>query len=165
MGCRSAKTRGFMGACKAANGNGCRAMERPLSYRYPISVAKIMNDILSRLFFAGFIRLHILHHAAEAPICGVWIVSELGHHGYRLSPGTLYPMLARMVERGWLRATEPKRATAARMYRLTPRGHEVLRQVLEALDELYREVGGHRPKAPSKTVRSSRSAPKAATRR
>ncbi len=35
----------------------------------------------------GFIRLHILHHAAEMEIYGQWMIDELGHHGYRLSPG------------------------------------------------------------------------------
>jgi hypothetical protein len=40
----------------------------------------------------GFIRLHILHHAAEMEIYGQWMIDELARHGYRLSPGTLYPM-------------------------------------------------------------------------
>ena len=35
----------------------------------------------------GFIRLHTLHHAAEMEIHGQWMIDELGHHGYRLSPG------------------------------------------------------------------------------
>jgi PadR family transcriptional regulator len=42
------------------------------------------KDLLS-----GFIRLHILHHAAEHEICGQWITDELARHGYKLSPGTL----------------------------------------------------------------------------
>jgi DNA-binding PadR family transcriptional regulator len=74
------------------------------------------------------------------------MLEELHHHGYRLSPGTLYPMLARMAKRGWLRAAEPRRSKAARVYRLTPRGHDVLQQILNSLDELYREVGAHPPK-------------------
>lgn len=105
-----------------------------------------MRDPVVREFLLAFWKIHILHHAAERGIYGHWMLEELHHHGYRLSPGTLYPMLARMAKRGWLRATEPKRSKAARMYRLTPRGHEVLQQVLGALDELYREAGQHRPK-------------------
>jgi len=35
----------------------------------------------------GYIRLHILHHAAEMEIYGQWMIDELGHHGYRLGPG------------------------------------------------------------------------------
>jgi DNA-binding PadR family transcriptional regulator len=49
-----------------------------------------------------------------------------------------------MERRGWLRASEPARSKAARIYRLTPRGHDVLNQLLASLDELYGEVGGHR---------------------
>jgi DNA-binding PadR family transcriptional regulator len=105
-----------------------------------------MRDPVVREFLLTFWKIHILHHAAEQGIYGQWMLEELHHHGYRLSPGTLYPMLARMAKRGWLRATEPKRSKAARMYRLTPRGHEVLQQILNSLDELYREVGEHRPR-------------------
>src|SRR5436305_10368484 len=79
------------------------------------------------------------------------MLGELHHHGYRLSPGTLYPMLARMARRGWLRAAEPKRSNAARIYRLTRRGHDVLEQVRRALDELYAEVAAPRPPARAKS--------------
>ena len=109
-------------------------------------MGRLMRDPVVREFLLAFWKIHILHHAAEQGIYGQWMLEELHHHGYRLSPGTLYPMLARMAKRGWLRATEPKRSKAARMYRLTPRGHEVLQQILDSLDELYREVGEHRPK-------------------
>jgi PadR family transcriptional regulator PadR len=37
----------------------------------------------------GFIRLHVLHHAAEHEIYGQWMIDELARHGYRLSSGTL----------------------------------------------------------------------------
>jgi PadR family transcriptional regulator PadR len=100
----------------------------------------VMRDPVVREFLLGFWKIHILHHAAEQGVYGQWMLEELHHHGYRLSPGTLYPMLARMAKRGWLRATEPKRSKAARVYRLTPRGHEILKQILNSLDELYREV-------------------------
>ena len=101
-----------------------------------------MRDPIAREFLLAFWKIHILHHAADARgVYGQWMLEELHHHGYRLSPGTLYPILARMAERGWLRASEPKRSKAARVYRLTPRGQEVLDWVHQALDELYGEVG------------------------
>lgn len=49
--------------------------------------------------YGGMIRLHILHHAAEAPIFGLAIIEELRHHGYELSAGTLYPMLHGLEKR------------------------------------------------------------------
>lgn len=35
-----------------------------------------MAEVLSRLFFAGFVRLHVLYQAAQEPICGVGVVAE-----------------------------------------------------------------------------------------
>src|SRR5262252_11120847 len=104
---------------------------------------KAERDPVIREFLLGFWKIHILHHAEEHGVYGQWMLEELHHHGYRLSPGTLYPLLARMERRGWLRASEPKRSKAARVYRLTPRGHEVLEQLRHALNELYGEVGAH----------------------
>jgi DNA-binding PadR family transcriptional regulator len=103
-----------------------------------------MRDPIAREFLLAFWKIHILHHAADGRgVYGQWMLEELHEHGYRLSPGTLYPILARMARRGWLRASEPKRSKAARVYRLTPRGHEILTQLRHALDELYAEVGAH----------------------
>jgi PadR family transcriptional regulator PadR len=104
-----------------------------------------MRDPVVREFLLAFWKIHILHHAGEQGIYGQWMLEELHHHGYRLSPGTLYPMLARMEKRGWLRAAEPKRPKAARVYRLTSSGHDVLEQILDSLAELTREVGERRP--------------------
>src|SRR6185369_12806284 len=103
-----------------------------------------MRDPVVREFLLAFWKVHILHHAAEQGVYGQWMLEELQHHGYRLSPGTLYPILARMAKRGWLRAAEPKRSKGARVYRLTPRGHDVLDRIRHSLDELHREVGGPR---------------------
>jgi len=58
-----------------------------------------MKHDLTHEFFLGFIKIHILHHAAEQPVYGLWLIEELGHHGYRLSPGTLYPLLHSLVKR------------------------------------------------------------------
>ena len=110
-----------------------------------------MRDPVVREFLLAFWKVHILHHAAEeGGVYGQWMLEELHHHGYRLSPGTLYPMLARMARRGWLRAAEPKRSKGPRVYRLTRRGHDVLRRAHDALNELHREVGAHRPAAPAR---------------
>jgi len=103
-----------------------------------------MRDPVAREILLAFWKVHILHHAQQG-VYGQWMLEELQRHDYRLSPGTLYPMLARMAQRGWLRAAEPKRSKAPRVYRLTPHGHEVLSQILDSLDELYREVAEHRP--------------------
>src|SRR5436305_5747619 len=116
-----------------------------------------MRDPVEREFLLAFWKIHILHHAAERGVYGQWMLGELQHHGYRLSPGTLYPMLARMAQRGWLRASEPKRSKAARVYRLTRAGHDVLDRIRESLEELYREVGaGRLPRHRAKPGRLAR---------
>jgi PadR family transcriptional regulator, regulatory protein PadR len=100
-----------------------------------------MSDPIVREFLLGFWKIHILHHAEEQGVYGQWMLEELQRHGYRLSPGTLYPLLARMARRGWVRATEPKRSRDARVYRITPAGAEVLKRLRASLAELQHEVG------------------------
>ena len=102
-----------------------------------------MRDPVEREFLLAFWKVHILHHAAEHGVYGHWMLQELHRHGYRLSPSTLYPILARMARRGWLRASEPVRSKGARVYFLTPLGHEVLTQVRGALGELSGKPGSY----------------------
>ena len=103
-----------------------------------------MRDPVEREFLLTFWKVHILHHAAEHGVYGHWMLEELHRHGYRLSPGTLYPILVRMERRGWLTSSEPTRLKAARVYHLTPLGHSVLQHVRGALGELSGEVGSYR---------------------
>src|SRR5262249_36853751 len=105
------------------------------------SIIRAMTDPVAREFLLAFWKLHILHHAGDGGVYGQWMLEELAEHRYRLSPGTLDPMLARMERHGWLRSTAPSRATAARRYTLTPAGRATLGRLREALDELYEEVG------------------------
>jgi PadR family transcriptional regulator, regulatory protein PadR len=109
-----------------------------------------MRDPVEREFLLGFWKIHILHHAEKHGVYGQWMLEELRHHGYHVSPGTMYPILSRMAQHGWLRATEPERSKAARVYSITPRGAEVLRRIRESLGELSGEVGGTR--APRRAV-------------
>lgn len=55
-----------------------------------------MVDKVLRKHFLGFIQIHILHHAKEQPIYGVWMFEELNEHGYNISSGTLSPILHSM---------------------------------------------------------------------
>jgi len=124
-----------------------------------------VRDPVVREFLLAFWRIHILHHAGERGVYGQWMLEELHHHGHRLSPGTLYPMLARMAARGWLRAAEPSRSKGPRLYRLTPRGREVLDQIRVALDELYREAGASTPGTDGRRTLPQAALPPPQTRR
>jgi PadR family transcriptional regulator PadR len=80
------------------------------------------HDLLS-----GFIRLHVLHHAVEQEIYGQWMIDELGRHGYRLSPGTIYPMLNAMERKGYLVSrVQRDGSTARKLYRATAMGKKGL---------------------------------------
>jgi len=93
-----------------------------------------------REILLAFWKVHVLHHAASEPVYGLWLLRELSEHGYHLSPGTLYPLLARMERNGWLRSEPGSRANARRNYRITAEGRRVLATLRTQIDELHREV-------------------------
>jgi PadR family transcriptional regulator, regulatory protein PadR len=97
---------------------------------------------LQREILLGFWKVHILHHAAEGPLVGQWMLEELWEHGYQVSPGTLYPLLRRMEKTGWLRCRVGKKAgpKARREYFLTASGWKALKEVHMYLRELSGEV-------------------------
>ncbi len=102
-----------------------------------------MRDNLLRDFLLGFIKIHILHHAAEAPIYGTAVLAELRRHGYDLSPGTLYPTLRHLEAEGYL--TKEKRVVAGKLrkyYAITAKGRKVLAEVKPKIRELVTEVLG-----------------------
>jgi PadR family transcriptional regulator PadR len=89
----------------------------------------------------GFIRLHILHHAAEHEIYGLWMIEELANHGYRLSPGTLYPMLHAMEKRGYLTSRLQREGRVARkLYKATKLGKQGLAQAKARIREFTGEA-------------------------
>lgn len=98
--------------------------------------------LLTREILLGFWKVHILHHAAEHPVIGQWVLSELRHHGYDISPGTLYPLLKRLERNGWLRseAAVGGGKRRRRYYHLTTRGAAVLAVLRDTIVELHHEV-------------------------
>ncbi len=91
---------------------------------------------------SGLVRLHVFHHAAEEPICGQWMIDELARHGYRLSPGTLYPMLAKVERDGYLTSrSERDGRTVRELYTVADKGREGLAVARRRLHELIRKTG------------------------
>ncbi|MBL8794629.1 MAG: helix-turn-helix transcriptional regulator [Planctomycetia bacterium] len=91
--------------------------------------------------YSGLIRLHILHHAVREPVFGLWIIEELARHGYKLSAGTLYPMLHGLERKGYLRsAVKRTGGQARRYYRATAAGRKALRAAREKVRELFGEL-------------------------
>jgi PadR family transcriptional regulator PadR len=106
---------------------------------------KVDDDIrYERDFYSGLMRLHILHHACEGPIFGLGIIEELGRHGYKLSAGTLYPVLHGMEKKGYLRSSERRDGrTVRRVYRATPLGRRALGRAKIKVQELFGELFEH----------------------
>lgn len=91
--------------------------------------------------YIGLVRLHVLHHAAEGPIFGLGIIEELGRHGYRLGPGTIYPLLHGMKRRGWLRMdSEIVEGRKRKVYEATAEGRKALALARNRVRELYEEM-------------------------
>lgn len=91
--------------------------------------------------YAGLIRLHILHHAVEERIFGLGIMEELGRHGYRISPGTLYPLLHALEHQGYLKGRDERGVRGARRtYRATPAGKRALAAAKAKVWELFSEL-------------------------
>lgn len=94
-----------------------------------------------RDFFLGFIKVHILHHAAQEPVFGLALIRELARHGYDLSPGTLYPVLHGLERAGYVQCeTRVVNGKMRKYYRTTPRGEQALEEAREKIHELVTEV-------------------------
>ncbi len=91
--------------------------------------------------YSGLIRLYVLRHACDGEIFGLDIIEELGRRGYKLSPGTMYPILHRLKDRGYLRPVAFRHGkTQRRIYKATPAGRRALKAAYQKLRELFGEL-------------------------
>jgi PadR family transcriptional regulator PadR len=100
-----------------------------------------------RELFFGLIRIHVLLHAMHEPIFGQAMMKELEHHGYRIGPGTLYPLLHGLERTGLLRS-ELKNVGGRRrrLYRITSSGKKALERARSKVDELHHELHEEHPR-------------------
>ncbi len=69
------------------------------------------------------------------------MIEELEHHGYNMSPGTLYPLLHSMEKDGLLNSEERNvNGKIRKYYKITPLGDKVLNQLKSKIKELSKEV-------------------------
>jgi PadR family transcriptional regulator, regulatory protein PadR len=101
-----------------------------------IAGQKVLRDV-----FVGFMRVHVLHHAAKEPIYGLEMIDELKRHGFAIGPGTLYPLLHSLERAGLLRSSVKLVAGKNRKYYRTTRSGDALLVRLRAqIGELVDEV-------------------------
>jgi DNA-binding PadR family transcriptional regulator len=69
------------------------------------------------------------------------MIEELARHGYRISPGSLYPLLHGLEKKGYLRSTERRNGKSLRkVYRATPLGRDALHAAKNKVRELFSEL-------------------------
>lgn len=96
-----------------------------------------------RHFFLGFIQVQILYLAAREPFYGLGLIEELRRRGYKLGPGTLYPLLHAMEKQNLLTASKAVVGGKVRKYyAATPKGRKALEQTTEKVRKLVAEVLG-----------------------
>ncbi len=109
-----------------------------------------MSELLTKMFFGGFVRMHVLYHAAREPVFGVEMMEELARHGYDVGPGTLYPLLHQLEQTGYLTLqTEVIAGKQRKYYRATPAGAAALDAAKAKLRQLVKEVLYDDPPTPS----------------
>jgi len=101
-----------------------------------------MKDKLLKDLFLGFIKVHILYHAAKERIYGQEFSAELQRHGYQISYGTLYPLFHKLEENGYLQSeSENVNGKIRRYYTITKNGKKILEKAKlhakELVEELY----------------------------
>ena len=100
-----------------------------------------------RDMFTGLIRIHVLVHAVHEPIFGLAMMEELNHHGYRIGPGTLYPLLHGMERSGLLQSeTRNVGGRRRRVYTITAAGKRALGKARAKVDELHHELHEEQPR-------------------
>ncbi len=105
------------------------------------SRSEVVDSAADRDLYSGLIRLHVLHHAVEGPIFGLGMIEELARHGYRISPGSLYPLLQGLEKKGYLRSKEVRDGKSLRrVYRATQQGRRALAASKTRVQELFHEL-------------------------
>jgi len=69
------------------------------------------------------------------------MAEELARHGYRISPGTLYPLLHGLERKGYLRSSKTRNGKSLRkVYRATALGRGALAKAAVKVRELFGEL-------------------------
>jgi len=88
----------------------------------------------------GFLRYHVLKLLSEKPQSGSEIMSQIerqtnGH--WRPSPGSIYPLLAWLQDKGYIKETR-EQETEVKRYTLTEQGKVFLEDQTKTREELHK---------------------------
>ena len=97
--------------------------------------------MIDREFTTGFIKLYALWRASKGETFGVQIMDEMRALGFKVGPGSLYPILHKLLEEKDVTLTERLVGGKIRKcYRATPKGRKEAEEVIERLSFLLRKV-------------------------
>jgi PadR family transcriptional regulator PadR len=97
--------------------------------------------VIDREFQRGFIKLYALWRASKGEVYGVQIIEEMRVLGFRVSPGTLYPVLHTLLEEKDVTVADSVvNGKVRKLYRATPKGREEAEEVIEKLTKLLRKL-------------------------
>jgi PadR family transcriptional regulator PadR len=114
-----------------------------------------MHSKMLRDLMLGFVRVHVLHHANIEPIYGVGIFEELQGHGYKLSWGTLYPLLHNLTEEGFLsREDWVVDGKVRKYYTITKLGRRALKEARVKALELVNEIADQGAELPEDQLKA-----------
>ncbi len=89
----------------------------------------------------NLIHLYVLHHACRQATFGLQIIEEVARLGYKLSPGTMYPLLDSLEKKGLLRSSEERTGgTTRRIYRATAAGRSAYASARAHVDGLLAAI-------------------------
>ncbi|QEN03654.1 PadR family transcriptional regulator [Thiospirochaeta perfilievii] len=100
-----------------------------------------MRNKVPKKMLLGFMQIHILIQAKKKPFFGLWMIEQLNSYGYQISPGTIYPLLAKMEESELLKKeTRLENGKNRNYYSITTEGDGVLAIAKEKAMFLFNEL-------------------------
>jgi PadR family transcriptional regulator len=95
--------------------------------------------MIDREFTTGFIKLYALWRASQRETYGVEIMEEMRALGFKVGPGSLYPILHKLLEEKDVTMTERLvNGKIRKCYRATRKGREEAQEVIERLNSLLK---------------------------
>ena len=97
--------------------------------------------MIDREFTRGFVKLYALWRASKGETFGMEIMEEMRELGFKVSPGTLYPILHTLLEESDVRQTNRLvNGKIRKCYRATAKGRKEVEEVIERLTSLLKKL-------------------------
>jgi DNA-binding PadR family transcriptional regulator len=94
----------------------------------------------------GMVKLVILHQASMRPVYGGGLSKYLCSRGYKISPGTLYPLLHALEQAGYLRCQlKVNKGRLRKYYETTALGQSCLSELRHQVCGIVKEIIINRP--------------------